>query len=675
MKEIIINKIRLLNFKGVRDLTLDFKSKNCDINADNGLGKSSIFDAFTWVLFGKDRKGREKFALKTFDENNKIIPRIPHEVEISMTIDGQNVKLCRRFVENWVKKRGSATEEFKGNVTEYMFNDVPCNGEEWESKIAEICSENVFRAVTNPMFFTSLNTQSQKKFLFEMAGGVDDQDVAAGNIEFETLLANMTGKTIEDYKKEVAAKKSAITKQLKELPGEIKGKRRDISLHPDEDWSALEAERDRLKERRNELDRQMHDVSESQLAHNRKLASKLKEISDIKSLISTRTFEVKEEVSAEYRKLLSERNELISRRDSLSRGLTDIMKQITIHQNEADACTRRRETLIAEYKILLQKKASYINERDNTEPKLSENDFRCPTCGHQYDIDRIEEISANAKNAHRAKYDRLLSDIADSIEANQKKGRANNATKDEHLARVEELKLMSAGQEEVIAELDNNTLVKNTPVAPDTTPALASDEKLTQLIATLSALETEYNEMQSQPEISDNEDLKKESLSILDQLDEITVRLSKRADIKKDNDRLAELESQFSTMSQELAQLEGIEFTIQSFSKAKIEAIENRINSLFKIVKFRMFVPQLNGGEKETCEAMVDGVPFSDLNDAGRINAGLDIINALCRHYQISAPIFIDNAESINRPLETISQRIRLIVSKDNKITLTENPE
>ncbi|NNJ31627.1 hypothetical protein [Lacrimispora defluvii] len=45
---------------------------------------------------------------------------------------------------------------------------------------------------------------------------------------------------------------------------------------------------------------------------------------------------------------------------------------------------------------------------------------------------------------------------------------------------------------------------------------------------------------------------------------------------------------------------------------------------------------------------MVNGVPFSSLNAGHRVVAGLDIITALQKIYGVTAPIFIDNAESVN---------------------------
>ena len=145
------------------------------------------------------------------------------------------------------------------------------------------------------------------------------------------------------------------------------------------------------------------------------------------------------------------------------------------------------------------------------------------------------------------------------------------------------------------------------------------------------------------------------------------MKLRDRETIANINKRIKELEDEYKTSQDELARLEGIEFTIQQFCKARIEHVESRINGMFKLVRFKMYEQQINGGEIETCEATVDGVPFSDLNNAMKINAGLDIINAICAANGIIAPIFIDNRESVSEILSTQSQIVNLVVDENCK--------
>lgn len=110
----------------------------------------------------------------------------------------------------------------------------------------------------------------------------------------------------------------------------------------------------------------------------------------------------------------------------------------------------------------------------------------------------------------------------------------------------------------------------------------------------------------------------------------------------------------------------------ESFIRAKMNRISEIINEKFKVVSFRLFQNQINGGLQETCECTVNGVPYSTLNNGHRIIAGLDIIRSLSELYDVSAPIFIDNAESVNEfnlpDMDT--QLILLSVTEDKELVV-----
>ena len=163
----------------------------------------------------------------------------------------------------------------------------------------------------------------------------------------------------------------------------------------------------------------------------------------------------------------------------------------------------------------------------------------------------------------------------------------------------------------------------------------------------------------------------KQELSLLkSEIDSLKRTLANRETINRNTQRIGELEAQYKEGAQELADLERIEFTMAAFNKARIEAIDKRINGMFSLVKFKMYEQQINGGEIETCEAVVNGIPYSGQNNAMQINMGIDIINAICKFEGITAPIFIDNAESVNEFIPSHSQVIKLVVTTDNELSI-----
>ena len=210
MKSIVIRQLTLLNFKGIRNLTVDFDVNETNIFGYNGTGKTTIFDAFTWLLFGKDSKDRKDFNIKTLDVNNQPIERIPHEVTACIEVNGEEINLKKCYNEVWTKKRGSAVETFNGHSVECFYNDVPCSVTEYAKKIAELCDEQVFKLITNPLYFTAQKKDYQRTMLFRLAGDVTNDDVLERYPEFADLVAMLSGKTLEELKREVQSKKRKI---------------------------------------------------------------------------------------------------------------------------------------------------------------------------------------------------------------------------------------------------------------------------------------------------------------------------------------------------------------------------------------------------------------------------------------------------------------------------------
>ena len=271
----------LINFKGLRDLTVEFDPALTEIYGRNGIGKTSIFDGFTWLLFGKNSEDRKQFGIKTYDEAGNIIPKLPHEVSAVLLVDGETVTLCRRFNEKWTKKRGSAVEEFVGHEEERLYNDVPCSVKEWNDKIAAICPEQVFKFITNPLYFTAQSVDTQRSMLFRMAGGITDEEIAAGNADFAALLASLTGKTMEEYKKEIAAKKRRLKTEIEAIPERIDERRRDVPEA--EDWAALEEELRQKQEALAKVEEQINDASKAYAAANEERLATVRKISDLKN--------------------------------------------------------------------------------------------------------------------------------------------------------------------------------------------------------------------------------------------------------------------------------------------------------------------------------------------------------------------------------------------------------
>lgn len=647
MKQVVIKSMKLVNFKGLRDFSIEFNDSVTNVLGKNGSGKTTVFDAFTWLMFGKDSEDRKSFNVKTLDEKGVAIPKLPHEVSAVIVVNGEEINLCRRFNEKWTKKRGSATEEFTGHEEERLYNDVPMSVKDWSDKINSICSEQVFKFITNPLYFSSQKSDAQRAMLFKMAGTISDDEIAESNEDFKKLLASITGKTLEEYKREIAAKKRRIKEEIDGIPERIDERKRDMPV--EENWLSLDAE---LSEKQNslaEIEKAMTDKAEAyKVASNERLEVQ-KKISDLKQKRLNREFDIKNTIQADYNKLISEQKTLSAEIQQVELDLARENQKISGYRNELEEYKQKREVLISEWREIKSRQLVF-----------KDGEFVCPTCNRPLEIEDIEKKQNEMTAAFNAKK-------ATELEENTNKGLEIKAKMEKTEQVINECEKRVELLRATIEQKRSNPIRDKSLVAPDATNAIETDDECKKITAEIEELEKSVQQPIDAP---DTDSLKQQKDSVSAEIDEIKKRLAKKETIDKNNARITELENQLREQSNELASLEGIEFTMAAFSKARVEAIENRINGLFSIVKFKMFEQQINGGEVETCEATVNGVPYSDLNNAMKINAGLDIINAICKAEDISAPIFIDNAESVNQLLTTASQMIRLVVTEDENLII-----
>ena len=647
-KRIIIKTLDLLNFKGINQRIVTLNGDITNILGRNGSGKTTIFDAFTYVLFGKDSRDRKDFNIKTLDKDNQPIPDIPHEVTCVLEVAGEEIELRRGYYEKWTTKRGSAQKEFTGHEEKRFYNGVPCSVKEFAEKIAAICDETVFKFITSPSYFTAQKTDVQRTMLFRMAGEVSDAEIARGNAEFEELLSHLTGKTLDEYKREIQAKKRRIRQEVESIPARIDERKRDAAQP--EDWEALEAELKAKKERLADVEKQLSDIAAAAEAQGAARKDMYRKLTDIASKKEARRYDITKELMKEYNDSVAERDRI---NGDIRRKKAELARNEELQKDTEKQLQKQqelREALLAEYRGI---NAETLN--------ISEENFTCPTCGRKYELDEIEarqqEIS---EKFQRNKAERLAKNKEHGLRVKAEIGRLQGV--------LESLKAAAVSLDDEIEKMSENPVFGRQLQKPEVDGVVEQDKQYIELCNQETDLR---NQLEQEPDAGqDNAELRQAKQVFADNISELKVRLSKRDVIAQNNARIAELETMLQQQSAELAELEGIEFTMAQFSKAKVNAVEGRINAMFQTVRFKMFEQQINGGEVETCEATVDGVPFSDLNNAAKINAGLDIINAICRSEGVYAPIFIDNAESVNELLPTQSQMVRLIVTEDEELVI-----
>lgn len=654
MKKIILKSLDLVNFKGVRDFSIAFNDGITTVCGDNGTGKTTLYDAYLWLLFGKDSTGRSDgangFNVKTTGEDGKPIYRLEHSVTAVLEVDGKEIKLQRSLVEKWQKVNGT-TDEVMKDETQYFINDVRTGTKkEYQAEISEIIPEDVFRMITNPYYFTSLSAETQKDMLLEMVGNIDDEEVAATDPDFLALLDQINGTSLAKWAREIAAKKKACNDALATIPASIETAQK---LMPEsENWAVLEKQLKEVQDRVKEIDAQIADKSAlNDEAYKRKMTL-MKQQADKRIKLQDRENTIRMEANAAHNKALSD--------------IQQMENELSIYQKNLD--NYRNDKMNVDGKIdelngkLVEMREQFKAVAKEQFPEPSGDVLVCPTCGEPYKGENLENAIAKLRGNFEQSKSKRQKDI-------QTKGKQYKAEYDRAVEQQTKLTGLIAKLEDDALEIKGNIEIKknNIPVAGNADEAIANDKEC---IALRNDIAEIANQLQVEVPQADVSELQNEKADSNAAIADINKRLGKRAMIERVNKEIADLEEKRIANNQAKADLEKWEDVYLRFQKAKDEVLMQRINGLFNVVSFSFVKEQKNGGEKVTCYCMVNGVPYADVNACGKVNAGLDIINAICATKGISAPIFIDNRESFNQIIPTISQIVNLKVSNDKSLTI-----
>ena len=380
MRTIKLKSLSLANFKGVRSQEIAFSEQVTVISGENGIGKTTIFDAFLWLLFGKDSKGRSdsNFNIKTIDPTTgKPYLHLEHSVTGVLVVDGTEVKLQRCFVEKWVKPRGTTEETLQNHQTEFYLNDVKLGTKkEYDSEISAIIPEDIFKMVTNPYYFTSLKPEVQKEIILDMAGGISDSEVAELKPEYVELLAQLSGRSLSQYAKEVAAKKRACKDALAVIPSQIETAQK---LMPEaEDWVALDDELTQKKKRVADIDTQIADKSKLNEAESQRKVNIQKQIGEKRIAITQRE-----------NALRSESNSAANQAMLTLRELEYKCKRMQIERNREQISLQMIEGNISNLETSLEAMRGKYREISAETIQYPEGAFVCPTCKRPLEVEDI----------------------------------------------------------------------------------------------------------------------------------------------------------------------------------------------------------------------------------------------------------------------------------------------
>ena len=623
-----LTKLELLNFKGLKSFTINLNG-DVVIRGDNATGKTTVFDSVCWLLFGKDSLDRADFEIKTLD-GGEPIHKVNHEVTGTFTLDeGGTVELKRVYREKYSSPRGGEVT-MTGHTTDYFIDGVPKKEKEYKEMVSSLVDESIFKLITNPLYFNeTYSWQNRRKLLLEMCGDIDDISVINSHDELRRLAELLEGRTVDDHRKVVAAKKTAINKELDIIPVRIDEAMRN-KPEITSDKAKLIRDIETLSAGIDEVEKQKAIIQNGFSSTEKE--SKIRDIN--------------RQLEAQRSKVLSDYHK---QKQHLRGEYEASLTKLKMVEVDRDRCADRRDELNKDIEREFKRIATLQSEFDMFNAQQF-NKESCPTCGQALPADKqaVLEAEFNTNKSKKLEEWKGLIESAVKLKGNYEEQQEIMASKIDSLTTE-------------ASQYNDAYNVKFKEYEAYSEPNLEDDPVYADLKAQLFLLE-----------IDDEPGADTEELTKLDE--ELSSMKSKKSDLETElnkfkliddiNHRILELENQQQKLVAEKNALDEASFLMDEFIKAKVNMLEENINSRFKLARFKMFNVMLNGNIEECCETTYKGVPYRSMNNAARINVGLDIINALTSYYKVNAPVFIDNAEAVTEFVPVNSQTIKLIVDE-----------
>lgn len=669
-----IRSLHMENFKGIKSLDVNFSNKT-SIKGQNAAGKTTIFDAFTWLLFNKNSAGEEKFNIRSLDKDGKRIDNVEIKVVGVIDVDGKEVELSKVQKQNWVKKRGTDTVTLQGNVNSFEIDGYPKSEAEFKAYVSGLAqSEDMFKMLTNPQYFSSLKWKDQRDILMRLATDVSDVELAQADSKYAPLIGEL----------EKAPSTDDIRAKFSKALSEWKKKQAEIPVRIDE------AEKSKVDV----------DVAEQELAKvdlvrriaecGKKMENAGSALGDLRSKEMQLQFDMSGMEQTMNRELSNKRSimdaELRDCKNELEHfAVTISLKEKQISDNEkiiTDADAERKK-LGEQYN---SEKAKAFDETpylfDESKWIFDESTTVCSLCGQKLPADKIEQLKTDfeerktkAKADAKRKLNDSKSDFITQKESNLEEIKAYGFAKKnliEELTKKNadlQMEIDSLKKQEQGTFTNKEELCKLLSEIPEEAD-YSQNEEYAKLKARHNEVLAEIKKLESDGADKVVTDLKAEKTNLQAQLDEVNKVIAQAANNVAIDDRIETLRDEQKEIGQKVADQEQMLYLLEEFIRFKLNKVSESINSHFKTANFKLFEMQLNGGMKDCCECTVNGVPYSTLNSGHRIVAGLDIIRSLSELYGVSVPIFVDNAESLNEfnVPDMDAQLILLSVSEDKQL-------
>ncbi|MEM4270562.1 MAG: AAA family ATPase [Candidatus Pacearchaeota archaeon] len=608
-----LKKLIITNFKGIRSLTVDFGENETKIYGKNAAGKTTTADAFFWLLFDKNSVGEKEFKFKPLDNNGEDIHKILTKVEGFFLVDNISLQLARTWEENWVTHTGEVLEKMEGHIGKYYINEIKVSAKEYKEKIRSLFTEDIFDILATPFGFANLDWKKRREILFELTNAKKiEENILSG---YSDIVNDVKKIGKDGFKALLKQKISVLNKEIQRLEIRIEEARKDI------------VNEDTLNDKERELTAQKQDI--------------IKQIEQLQETVKAIEEKIKKE-NEEYLKYVNKKSTIeanIKEIENKIQQFTERKERVKLEKEKTIILKKEEVVLLEEELNITKEKINELIEEQKKGFEVSEEDRVCKLCRQPLPSDLL---SSKIKDMEQTFYNKIRLEIQQLKNRGENiKGRINNLQLE-----IEMLSNITTDNDEtakLLEELNNNK------------------KKLEALIP-VEKKEININEIESSRK------------KLYEQKAQIDTKLSLIEESKRKNEYVKKLEQEYSTQCKEALKLKSKLIAIEKLEQDIANTIEEKVNDLFKNefvnIKIRMFNRLINEGLEPTCEILIGKnlIPFFNANRGLQINSGCLIANTLANMFNCFIPIFIDNAESVNKIVDINLQKIKLFVTEDEQI-------
>lgn len=638
--EMRLVRIEMRDFKSFKDKTIEFKG-NTTIKARNGIGKTTIADAFFWVIADNN------YALVS---NPEIFPLNVEEsnptVTLTVDIDGIEHTLCRQM-KRTVKHNSDGIDSV-AYTSVYMVNSVTLGLANYKKKIEELGIDiSKMLTLMHPEVFTSSKKDDARKILMQMAEPKSDLDIC-NMIEGTDELKDLLSKYSFD---EVAAMQKSTIKHINDTygkSGELLNKKIEglEMSKANLEWSELELERNTYRAEIENLKAEIENAINTDALNDLKIkqAEVVSKMSIMRTSANENALNIRREKEQNVNFLKLALEGIKSTKANIERLLSYETNKFDDYKNQFDG-----------YKAEL---------KDAEAVKFDESKNFCYVCKREYPADKKAEIKAEWEQKREA----ILTDVKAKMDSVNVKAKDTNKLIKSYKAEIEKL---NADIDAKLDEIEKATSEVENVVITDVTKT----DEYNALVTEMTSLGEKIATLESKKATIT---VLKSNLSITEEkLRECENKLALAEHNNQIDLQIAELRKQQNVFESDKARAEKILYLLDLVSRKKNEVLVDSINSHFKLVDFSLFKYTKGGEYKEALEIYIDGYLLGTHTNKGReILAKLDILDSMQNFFDQRLPIFADNMESLSDDtrarIDLGTQLISLVVTEDTELKVED---